>query len=86
MGVGAEQNMRRPESWMESERADRRKGFFAEYPIEVAADYSGEFYDSCRNHERETNYVKCETCEFRFICWTKRGEYKKPYRIIKRYK
>ena len=41
-----------------------------------------EQYASCRKHERETNYVKCETCQNRFKCWTRCNSKDKPYRTV----
>ena len=29
-------------------------------------------YELCKRHNRSTNFVECEKCKDRFVCWTRR--------------
>lgn len=50
-------------------------------PWPEPSDIYAEQYASCRKHQKETNYVKCESCINRFVCWTvPKLDESKPYR------
>lgn len=40
--------------------------------LETRDDILDYQYESCKKHERKTNYIKCESCKNRFVCWTRK--------------